>query len=100
MGLPQPLCGHSRRLRADSADRQTSFALSWSEYPASTDSTYQLKATVPHQIVGGTYKPTYANFRLATGFRTIQNPDPDGEFIRQIADDPPMPPRHADHQGP
>jgi len=76
-----------------SPDRQTSFALSTSPFmggtPSLVDGKYQLKGTVPHQIVGGTYKATYAIFQLPSGNRTMQNPDPDGDFLRQIADDPP-----------
>jgi len=45
---------------------------------------------VPKHIVGGVYKATNALFFMPDGSqRRIAEPDPDGDYLRHIADDPP-----------
>jgi len=52
--------------------------------------TLTLQAVVPKHIVGGVYKPTGALFFMPDGSqRQVPEPDPDGDFVRHIADDPP-----------
>ncbi len=47
-------------------------------------------AVVPKYIVGGVYKPTGAILFMPDGSQQhVAVPDPDGDFERHIADDPP-----------
>jgi len=52
--------------------------------------TITVQAKIPNHIVGGVYKPTSALFFMPDGSqRQVPEPDPDGDFVRHIADDPP-----------
>jgi len=52
--------------------------------------TLTVQAIVPKHMVGGVYKATNALFFMADGSqRQVAQPDPDGDFVRHIADDPP-----------
>ncbi len=49
-----------------------------------------VQAVVPKHIVGGVYKATNALFFMPDGSqRRVAEPDPDGDYVRHIADDPP-----------
>jgi len=50
-----------------------------------------VQAVVPKHIVGGVYKATNALFFMPDGSqRRVAEPDPDGDYLRHIADDPPV----------
>lgn len=50
-----------------------------------------VQAVVPKHIVGGVYKATNALFFMPDGSQhRIAEPDPDGDYLRHIADDPPV----------
>jgi hypothetical protein len=50
-----------------------------------------VRAVVPKHIVGGVYKPTDALFFMPDGSqRQVPEPDPDRDFVRHIADYPPV----------
>jgi len=52
--------------------------------------TLSVQAVVPKHIVGGVYKATNALFFMPDGSqRQVADPDPDGDCVRHIADDPP-----------
>jgi len=52
--------------------------------------TLTVQAVVPKHIVGGIYKATNALFFMPDGSqRQVTEPDPDGDCVRHIADDPP-----------
>jgi len=52
--------------------------------------TLTVQAVVPKHMVGGVYKATNALFFMADGSqRQVAQPDPDGDYLRHIADDPP-----------
>ncbi len=51
-----------------------------------------LTGQIPHHIVGGTYKPTSVTFNLPNEPpQSDPNPDPDGDLVITITDDPPNP---------
>lgn len=52
--------------------------------------TLTVQAVVPKHIVGGVYKATNALLFMPDGSqRQVTDPDPDGDCVRHIADDPP-----------
>ena len=52
--------------------------------------TLTVQAVVPKHIVGGVYKATNALLFMPDGSqRQLAEPDPDGDCVRHIADDPP-----------
>jgi len=57
---------------------------------AAEEVTLTVQAVVPKHMVGGVYKATNALFFMADGSqRQVAQPDPDGDYVRHIADDPP-----------
>lgn len=75
------------------SNRIAELILAWQSSTSSppVDGKYELKGNVPRQIVGGTYKPWYADFQKPEGTQRLMNPDPDGDFVRRVVDDPPTP---------
>ncbi len=60
--------------------------------PASPSTVITLTGQIPHHIVGGTYKPTSVAFNLPNELpQSDSNPDPDGDLVFTIVDDPPNP---------
>ncbi len=73
---------------------QTAMTSSTTGAPAAASEAAPVKLTVqavvPKHIVGGVYKATNALFFMPDGSqRRIAEPDPDGDYLRHIADDPP-----------
>ncbi len=57
---------------------------------AAEEVTLTVQAVVPKHMVGGVYKATNALFFMADGSqRQVAQPDPNGDYVRHIADDPP-----------
>ncbi len=57
---------------------------------AAKEVTLTVQAVVPKHMVGGVYKATNALFFMADGSqRQVAQPDPNGDYLRHIADDPP-----------
>ncbi len=48
-----------------------------------------LSGVIPHHVVGGTYKPNGVTFYFSDGQPLSEtNPDPDGDLVIAVADDP------------
>jgi len=76
-------------------NRAYSFALNAygiSASPAGQPLVLTVTGVIPHHIVGGTYKPNSVSFYIADAQPlTEPNPDPDGDLVITIADDPATP---------
>ena len=74
-------------------NRTTSFGISAGMIAAPPEGlplVLTLSGTIPHHIIGGTYKPVNVTFIVPDSSNMIDtNPDPDGDLTITIADDPP-----------
>lgn len=58
--------------------------------PAGQPLVITLTGPIPHHIVGGTYKPNNVTFYVPNDQpMTDSNPDPDGDLVITVTDDPP-----------
>ncbi len=82
-----------RKERIADLTLQAAFAGPATTVPASPAGplTLTVRAIVPNNIVGGVYTATSALFFMPDGSRhRVAQPDPDGDYRRHIADDPPV----------